>query len=591
MLDAPVRPRFADGAVQELDALTQADRRRRPPERGEARVGALAPSAAAVVAGPADARRVATPSCIEPSRRSTRSTRSSRPLVPHQLDAFVDLVAERHRARRRRRALRRAGCGSDRACRRGRRRRGTPRGRAGRCRAATRPTRCGAGTARGADAPPAGRETRGATRRPARSASIRSASNRISHATRQIGRPDRAAAGPCADRPDRARSRPASTRRRSDRSAGRSSGRPRSMSRSSIRTASAHPSGVGSATSMRARRGCTGRPSIRRPTSVVRPSPSSASRSRSSRLAGAQRLARVAASRTTARRPGCPMRRARAPGRRGRPRRSRAPGEPHGCRARSCSRGGSRPPPRRGPARPARWSADDRLVVMVVRRVMPVRASKRGARASPESTTTRTPSTVSDVSAMSVLSTTRRRPGRDGASARSWSASESAPASGYTSTSGPTTPTRADCVRMISPIPGRNTSTSPGSSRSARWTAAVVASSMRSRRCRGTHLMSTGCIRPSLAITGASPSTPTRAAVSGVADIARMRRSGRSVAATSRASANPRSVGRLRSWTSSNTTRPTPGSSGSFWRRRVRMPSVTTSTRVPAPMWRSSRVW
>ena len=47
----------------------------------------------------------------------------------------------------------------------------------------------------------------------------------------------------------------------------------------------------------------------------------------------------------------------------------------------------------------------------------------------------RTPSTVSDVSAMSVDSTTRRRPGGDGASARSCSSRVSAPARAYTSTS------------------------------------------------------------------------------------------------------------------------------------------------------------
>ncbi len=86
------------------------------------------------------------------------------------------------------------------------------------------------------------------------------------------------------------------------------------------------------------------------------------------------------------------------------------------------------------PARPARWSADERLVVTVVSRLSPVRASKRGSRARPASITIRTPSTVSDVSAMSVDNTTRRRPAGDGANARSCSSSESAPASAYTST-------------------------------------------------------------------------------------------------------------------------------------------------------------
>ena len=59
------------------------------------------------------------------------------------------------------------------------------------------------------------------------------------------------------------------------------------------------------------------------------------------------------------------------------------------------------------------------------------------------------------------------------------------------------------------------------------------------------------------------PSRRAKRAVSAVADIARMRRSGRSVAAASSVNARPRSVVRLRSWTSSKITSPTPGSSGS----------------------------
>ncbi len=118
-----------------------------------------------------------------------------------------------------------------------------------------------------------------------------------------------------------------------------------------------------------------------------------------------------------------------------------------------------------------------------------------------------------------------------------------------------------------------------------------MSSSIRLRRWRGIHTISTSCIRPSLSITGISPSTATSDWVSGVADMARIRRSGRRVAATSSVSANPMSVGRFRSCTSSKITRPTPGNSGSPCSRRVRMPSVTTSIRVSGPMWRSSRVW
>ena len=101
--------------------------------------------------------------------------------------------------------------------------------------------------------------------------------------------------------------------------------------------------------------------------------------------------------------------------------------------------------------------------------------------------------------------------------------------------------------------------------------------------------MSTSNIRPSLVTTGAS-STRCRPWMSGVADIATITRSGRIVAATSVVNASPMSAVRLRSWTSSKITAATPGSAGSFCSRRVSTPSVTTSIRVAAPMWRSSRV-
>ena len=157
---------------------------------------------------------------------------------------------------------------------------------------------------------------------------------------------------------------------------------------------------------------------------------------------------------------------------------------------------------------------------------------------------------------MSVASTTRRRPGGDGASAWSCSSSASAPASRCTSTPGP----RSSCsaIRLISPMPGRNTSTSPSSSRSARRTAEPTAASRRSSRDRGSQRTSTGNVRPALSTIGAgTPSIASRranSAVSAVADIARMRRSGRSVAAASSVNARPRSVVRLRSWTSSKIT-------------------------------------
>ena len=117
---------------------------------------------------------------------------------------------------------------------------------------------------------------------------------------------------------------------------------------------------------------------------------------------------------------------------------------------------------------------------------------------------------------MSVLSTTRRRPGGDGCSASSCSASDSAPASGYTSTSIGQRARRADdSTRRISPTPGRNTSTSPSSSRSARddRLGHRAPRSACPSPC-GSERMSTGCCRPSLSTigTGPSPSSPSTAA-------------------------------------------------------------------------------
>ena len=117
------------------------------------------------------------------------------------------------------------------------------------------------------------------------------------------------------------------------------------------------------------------------------------------------------------------------------------------------------------------------------------------------------PQTVSDDSAMSVLSTTRRRPAGDGCSASSCSASDSAPASGYTSTWSGRRPLSNDSTRRISPMPGRNTRTSPTSSRSAVTMASVTAASTRTPLAMGSERMSTGCWRPSLSTMGTGPST------------------------------------------------------------------------------------
>ena len=196
-------------------------------------------------------------------------------------------------------------------------------------------------------------------------------------------------------------------------------------------------------------------------------------------------------------------------------------------------------------------------------------------------------STVSDVSAMSVDSTTtRRRPGGDGASAASCSASDSAPASGDdVDVARQIEPTSAASVRRISPMPGRNTSTSPLSSRTAVRTTSATACSTRARRSIGRQRTSTGNMRPALSIIGASLRRRR-----GLGNQPRRVRGGRhrqqpqvgpDRACRRRVPTPGRGrSGRLRSWTSSKITRPTPGNSGSCCRRRVSTPSVTTSIRV-----------
>ena len=209
---------------------------------------------------------------------------------------------------------------------------------------------------------------------------------------------------------------------------------------------------------------------------------------------------------------------------------------------------------------------------------MPTPASKRGTRARPESTTAVTPSTVSEVSARSVDSTTLRRPAGAGATAESWASAGSEPWSRWTSTAArPSAPLRSSAwaVRLISPIPGRNTRTSPDDSDNAVSIAEVVTASRRSRRCLGRQRTATGWVRPGAEITGAGtgepaaaagPLAPRRLATSPtlrVADITITRRSGRNKARASRVSARPRSAASDRSWNSSKITSEVPSRPGS----------------------------
>ena len=96
-------------------------------------------------------------------------------------------------------------------------------------------------------------------------------------------------------------------------------------------------------------------------------------------------------------------------------------------------------------------------------------------------------------------------------------------------------------------------------------------------------------------MTGAGPvssaNTFANNSVCAVADIANIFTFESKVRMASRRNAKPISVGTFRSCTSSKITRAVPSSVGSFCKRRVSIPSVTTSIRVLGPMRRSSRVW
>ena len=115
-------------------------------------------------------------------------------------------------------------------------------------------------------------------------------------------------------------------------------------------------------------------------------------------------------------------------------------------------------------------------------------------------------------------------------------------------------------------------------------------SSIRASAARPRWRSSSGQLRPSLSTTGASPIRPEKRVPSSVADIATSRRSGRSAAWASSANASPKSLSRLRSCTSSNSTAEMPASSGSAWMRLTKIPSVTTVTRVAAERLLSIRV-
>ena len=135
-------------------------------------------------------------------------------------------------------------------------------------------------------------------------------------------------------------------------------------------------------------------------------------------------------------------------------------------------------------------------------------------------------------------------------------------------------------MRRISGTPGRNASTSPSPSCTARRTARATQVSMRSPRAGGRYVVATGNIRASTRTTAAPPSISASRSVATVAEVANSRRSGRSPARASSSNASSRSASRCRSWHSSSSTVCTPSNSGSAISLRSNSPDVTTSMRV-----------
>ena len=181
---------------------------------------------------------------------------------------------------------------------------------------------------------------------------------------------------------------------------------------------------------------------------------------------------------------------------------------------------------------------------------MPVRGEKRDRRARPVSMTTRTPSIVRLVSAIEVDSTTLRRPGGDGAIARSCSPGASVPCNAKTSTSCPSA--SASSTRWISGAPGKKTRTSPSGSLIADLitpaTNAVSKCPMRREPAGGGRWrVSTSNCRPDDVAIIALPRRRATAVPSMVADITATRSSGRTSRRVCMTSARPVSAWRLRS--------------------------------------------
>ena len=194
----------------------------------------------------------------------------------------------------------------------------------------------------------------------------------------------------------------------------------------------------------------------------------------------------------------------------------------------------------------------------------------------------RTPSSVRLVSAIEVARTSLRRPGGGGGDGGALRGGiEAAVKAVEIDVGGQARRAARRCARSRRRRAGRRAGCPPLSP-SARRMAAAISSSIRLSAARPRWMSSIGWLRPSLSITGAPPIKRREAGAverRRHGEQAQVRAAARACASS--ASARPKSLSRLRSCTSSNSTAETPASSGSAWMRFRKMPSVRTSDPGP----------
>ncbi len=174
-------------------------------------------------------------------------------------------------------------------------------------------------------------------------------------------------------------------------------------------------------------------------------------------------------------------------------------------------------PSRTRPHRPFRWRALACETGSICRRWTPRPGLQRLTRARPLSTTLTMPGMVSEVSATFVARMMRRR--GPGWKTRCWSARPRRAKSGKISVFRYFRPSSASAQSRISLSPGRKTSTSPeGSTSVSQSTARGTWRLSSSSSSGGRKNSSTGKVRPSAWITGASPKKAENAPASSVAE-------------------------------------------------------------------------